>query len=160
MWTRFYVFSGMFSLILFKDIYWLTREFHRHKICLPMRSEIFVRIQPMGFLGRFSQCHLLSLRRESEPVKKLRAARGCQSPDRDSGKISGRKNYFSYLKVLSLWAPVKCYLTARMESYQRVCGSVRFAHLAPPIYSCSKLWMFEIFKIKLLNNKLKKWINK
>jgi len=53
----------------FKAIYWLTCEFHRRKLCLPIGNEIFVRIQPMRFVWQISQRHLLSLRRESEPVK-------------------------------------------------------------------------------------------
>ena len=37
-----------------------------------------------------------------------------------------------YLKLINLKTP-QWHLTARMESYQTVCSSVRFAHLAPQL---------------------------
>ena len=59
------VFLNFLRPFLFKAIYWLTIEFHRRKICLPIGSEDLCPNQPMGFWGLFSQRHLLSLRSES-----------------------------------------------------------------------------------------------
>jgi len=53
-----------------------------------------------------------------------------------------------YLKLINLKTP-QLHLTARMESYQTVCSSVRFAHLAPQFTVAPN---FECLKYLKLNN--------
>jgi len=55
-----------------KAICWASREFRQCDNCLPIVGEICCQSQPIMGLGRFLQRHLLSLRRESEPVKKTK----------------------------------------------------------------------------------------
>ena len=116
------VFLNFLRPFLFKAIYWLTIEFHRRKICLPIGSEDLCPNQPMGFWGLFSQRHLLSLRSESASSQYLVII-----PSGNSKKWDDCIVFFSCLSQFSIFQlqdRLKRYKHSNSSNVEHVTGGI------------------------------------
>ena len=124
---------------LFKAIYWLTIEFHRRKICLPLpanRTRDFLSESANGILWRSSQRHLLSLRRESEPVKKSKKSekknpknqKKTDTLQKPLESLSGNLSRLCPTGNFAWWSEPNCWLQLRVEHKARK-GRMKFFSL-------------------------------